>query len=62
MAAPAITPEQVAVQNAVEPSHALGRFESIEQAWNGATAPERLAFARKHHDEIKTLGWPLVWK
>ena len=49
------------VINAVEPSRALRRFESIEQAWNGATDPERLAFARKHHDEIKTLGWPQVW-
>ena len=41
-----------AVISAVEPN-ALRRFESIEQAWNGATAPERLAFAREHHDEIK---------
>jgi hypothetical protein len=50
------------VINAVEPSRALRRFESIEQAWNGATDPERLAFARKHHDEIKTLGWPQGWR
>ena len=55
MAAPAITPEQAAVQNAV------GRFESIEQAWHGATDPERLAFARKHYDEIETLGWQQRW-
>jgi hypothetical protein len=51
-----------AVINAVEPSRALRRFESIEQAWNGATDPERLAFARKHHDEIKTLGWQQGWR
>jgi hypothetical protein len=51
-----------AVIDAVEPSRALRRFESIEQAWNGATDPERLAFARKHHDEIKTLGWQQGWR
>ena len=50
------------VINAVEPSRALRRFETIEQAWNGAPDPERLAFARKHHDEIKTLGWPQGWR
>ena len=55
MAAPAITPEQAAVQNAV------GRIESIEQAWHGATDPERLAIARKHYDEIETLGWQQRW-
>ena len=55
MGAPAITPEQAAVQKAV------GRFESIEQAWHGATDPERLAFARKHYDEIETLGWQQRW-
>jgi hypothetical protein len=42
--------------NDVEPD-ALRRFESIKQAWDAATFPERLAFAREHHDEIKTLGW-----
>ena len=55
------TPDIEAVINAVEPSRALRRFESIEQAWNGATDSERLAFARKHYDEIETLGWQQRW-
>jgi hypothetical protein len=50
------------VINAVEPSHALRRFESIKQAWNAATAPERLAFAREYYDEISTLGWQQKWR
>ena len=31
-------------------------FESLHQAWNAATPPERLAFAIEYHDMIKTLG------
>ena len=50
-----------AVIRAVEPN-ALRRFDTIEQAWNGATDSERLAFARKHHEEIKTLGWQQGWR
>ena len=56
------TPDIEAVINAVEPSRALRRFELIEQAWNGATDSERLAFARKHYDEIKTRGWQQGWR
>jgi len=50
------------VINAIDPFYALTRGYRIEQAWNAATAPERLAFAREHHDEIKTLGWQQGWR
>jgi hypothetical protein len=41
--------------NAIEPGYALTRG-SLQQTWNAATPPERLAFAIEYHDMIKTLG------
>jgi hypothetical protein len=41
--------------NAIEPGYALTRG-SLQQTWNAATPPERLAFAIEYHDMIKNLG------
>jgi hypothetical protein len=46
--------------NAIEPGYAFTRG-SLQQTWNAATPPERLAFAREYHDMIKTLGWQQKW-
>ena len=50
------------VINAIDPSIALTRGYTLTQAWNAATPPERLAFAREYHDVIKTLGWQQKWR
>jgi hypothetical protein len=39
--------------NAIEPGHEFG---SLQEAWNAATPPERVAFAMDYHDMLKTLG------
>jgi hypothetical protein len=39
--------------NAIEPGHEFG---SLQEAWNAATPPERVAFAIDYHDMLKTLG------
>jgi hypothetical protein len=50
-----------AVINAVQPGYALMRGSRIKQAWDAATHPERVAFAREYIEEIKTLGWQQKW-
>ena len=50
------------VINAIDPITALTRGYTLTQAWNAATPPERLAFAREYHDVIKTLGWQQKWR
>ena len=50
------------VINAIDPIIALTRGYTLTQAWDAATPPERLAFARQYHDVIKTLGWQQKWR
>jgi hypothetical protein len=50
------------VINAIDPIFALTRGYTLTQAWNAATPPERLAFAKENHDVIKALGWQQKWR